>query len=182
LALPLYLSAVSAGFPSPADDFLDRPLDLNEHLIRNPAATFFVRVSGNSMLRAGIHNGDILIVDRSLDPTPGRIVIAAVDGELTVKRLVQEGERWLLVAENDGYPAIALDEVGDSLIWGVVRHVSVPNFYGTHGYDPTLSDMSAIFFAADPDFVQGTLNQVRNIDIAVPDRIKYGRSLATLAG
>jgi DNA polymerase V len=123
LALPLYLSAVSAGFPSPADDFLDRPLDLNEHLIRNPAATFFVRVSGDSMLGAGIHNGDILIVDRSLDPTPGRIVIAAVDGELTVKRLVQEGDRWLLVAENDGYPAIALDEVGDSLIWGVVRHV-----------------------------------------------------------
>ncbi len=123
LSLPLYLSAVSAGFPSPADDFLDRPLDLNEHLIRNPAATFFVRVSGDSMLGAGIHNGDILIVDRSLDPTPGRIVIAAVDGELTVKRLVQEGERWLLVAENDGYPAIALDEVGDSLIWGVVRHV-----------------------------------------------------------
>ena len=123
LSLPLYLSAVSAGFPSPADDFLDRPLDLNEHLVRNPAATFFVRVSGDSMLGAGIHNGDILIVDRSLDPTPGRIVIAAVDGELTVKRLVQEGERWLLVAENDGYPAIALDEVGDSLIWGVVRHV-----------------------------------------------------------
>jgi DNA polymerase V len=123
LALPLYLSAVSAGFPSPADDFLDRPLDLNEHLIRNPAATFFVRVSGDSMLGAGIHNGDILIVDRSLDPTPGRIVIAAVDGELTVKRLVQEEDRWLLVAENDGYPPIALDEVGDSLIWGVVRHV-----------------------------------------------------------
>ena len=86
-ALPLYASKVQAGFPSPADDFMEGRLDLNQHLVKHPTATFFVRVSGDSMIEAGIHPDDILVVDRSLEPRHGKIVIAALDGELTVKRL-----------------------------------------------------------------------------------------------
>jgi DNA polymerase V len=85
--LPLYSCPVSAGFPSPADDYLEGQLDLNQHLIKHPVATFFVRVAGDSMVGAGIHSGDLLIVDRSLEPSDGRVVIAIVNGELLVKRL-----------------------------------------------------------------------------------------------
>jgi DNA polymerase V len=100
----LYLTPVSAGFPSPAEDYLDRALDLNELLISNPAATFYVRASGDSMRDAGIQSGDILVVDRAVEARPGKIVIAAVDGELTVKRLrVKEG-RLYLAPENPAYP------------------------------------------------------------------------------
>ena len=86
LALPLFAGGVAVGFPSPADDHIDARLDLNEHLVRHPAATFFVRAMGDSMLGGGIHSGDLLIVDHALRPVDGRIVIAAVDGEYTVKR------------------------------------------------------------------------------------------------
>lgn len=85
--LPLYLSPVKAGFPSPADDFIDRKLDLHEYLVHNEAATFFLRAQGDSMTGAGIHDGDLLIVDRSIEASHNKIVIAAIDGELTVKRL-----------------------------------------------------------------------------------------------
>ena len=85
--LPLFLSKVRAGFPSPADDYLDKKLDLNEHLIKHPTATFFVKVKGDSMIKAGIHSGDILVVDRSLEAKDKRIVIAVVNGEFTVKRV-----------------------------------------------------------------------------------------------
>jgi len=100
LKLPLFLSSVKAGFPSPADDFVETRLDLNEYLIDHPEATFFVRVSGDSMIRAGIHTGDILIVDRSLEPKNNDIVIAIIDGEFTVKRLKKYGDRVFLVPEN----------------------------------------------------------------------------------
>jgi DNA polymerase V len=90
---PLYQQSISAGFPSPAEDHCDRKLDLNRHYIKNPAATFFVTVSGDSMTGAGIHNGDRLIVDRSLEPSSGRVVIAVINGEHTVKRLHREGDR-----------------------------------------------------------------------------------------
>ena len=83
---PLFLAPVSAGFPSPADDYIENQLDLNKHLIRHPAATFFVRVKGDSMIEAGIHSGDILIIDRSLEPTDKKVVIAIIDGELTGKK------------------------------------------------------------------------------------------------
>src|SRR4051812_19870697 len=86
-ALHLYVAAVSAGFPSPAEDYIEKNLNLNELLIKHPAATFFVRVSGTSMINAGIHDNDILIVDRSVEPGDGKIVIAAIQGDLTVKRL-----------------------------------------------------------------------------------------------
>ncbi len=123
LPLPLYGSRVAAGFPSPADDHLEAPLDLNQHLIRHPAATFLVRASGDSMLGAGIHPGDILVVDRALQAEPGRVVIAVVDGELTVKRLLRDGQGWVLQPENPDYAPIPIREGQELQIWGVVAHV-----------------------------------------------------------
>jgi len=120
---PLYESRVAAGFPSPADDYLDRPLDLHEHLVKNPAATFFVRVEGESMKNAGIFPDDMLIVDRSLKPTHGNVVIAVVDGDLTVKRLEKKGKEVSLVAENPDYEPISVTEEMDMIIWGVVTNV-----------------------------------------------------------
>ncbi len=121
--LPLFSSRVAAGFPSPADDHLEDHLDLNEHLVRHPAATFLVRVQGDSMTGAGIQHGDLLVVDRSLEPKSGTIVIAVVNGELTVKRLkVDSGGVWL-VPENPNYPRLEIREGMDLTIWGVVVHV-----------------------------------------------------------
>lgn len=123
LALPLFASRVPAGFPSPADDYVDQRLDLNDHLIDHPAATFFVRVTGDSMTGASIHDGDLLVVDRALEPVAGRIVIAAVNGELTVKRLaLREGTAWLL-PENPAYAPLPITEGLDCVIWGVVTRV-----------------------------------------------------------
>ena len=123
LALPFFATAVQAGFPSPADDYLEGALDLNEHLIRRPAATFFLRVLGDSMTGAGIHSGDLLIVDRSVHPADGRIVIAVVDGELTVKRLSRRRGRVRLMPENPRYRPIEIRDGQDLQIWGVVLHV-----------------------------------------------------------
>lgn len=121
--LPFYQHAISAGFPSPADDEMEAKLDLNELLIKHPSATFFLRVSGSSMIKAGIHHNDILIVDRSVEPSHGKIVIAALNGELTVKRLYYEGKKVQLVAENDAYRPIDITEEVDLRIWGVVTNV-----------------------------------------------------------
>jgi DNA polymerase V len=118
--LNYFQQPVSAGFPSPAEDYLEGKLDLNRHLVANPAATFYVRVSGNSMTGVGIFSGDLLVVDRSLEPTPGQIVIAVLNGELTVKRLHVEGNRLFLKAENDSYSPIEVTEFQDLCIWGVV--------------------------------------------------------------
>lgn len=122
-ALPLFTSPVAAGFPSPADGHCDQTLDLNEHLVQQPAATFFVRVDGLSMINAGIFPDDILIVDKSLTPTHGKIVIAAVDGELTVKRLHVQGNTLKLMAENPDFGPIEIEEGNDVHIWGVVTNV-----------------------------------------------------------
>ncbi len=120
--LAFFASRVEAGFPSPADDYLEGKLDLNEHLIERPAATFFLRVSGDSMTGAGIHAGDILIVDRSIAPSDGKIVIAAVDGELTVKRLYRRGGHIRLLSENPRYKPIEIAAGQDLHVWGVVIH------------------------------------------------------------
>jgi DNA polymerase V len=122
-SLNLYEQPAPAGFPSPADDYCDGKLDLNKYLIRKPAATFFVRVTGDSMTGAGIHDGDLLVVDRSLEAKSGRVVIAVINGEMTVKRLFQKGDRYYLKAENSSYPAIELKELDDLTIWGVVTSV-----------------------------------------------------------
>ncbi|MGZ8097066.1 MAG: LexA family protein [Methylosarcina sp.] len=123
LALPLFIGKVAAGFPSPADDYVEKTLDLNELLIQKPAATFFVRAQGESMLGAGIHPNDILVVDRSLEPVPGKIVICALNGELVVKRLKRKAGQWVLASENPYYADIPLHEELDMVIWGVVTNV-----------------------------------------------------------
>ena len=122
-ALPFYESKVSAGFPSPADDFQENRLDLNEHLIQHPASTFFVRATGMSMIKAGIYPNDILVVDRSLSPRHGKVVIAVVDNDLTVKRLYQKNGVTKLLPENDDFDPIEIQEDTDLRIWGIVTNV-----------------------------------------------------------
>ncbi|MBS3954233.1 MAG: translesion error-prone DNA polymerase V autoproteolytic subunit [Methylomicrobium sp.] len=126
VALPLFSGKVAAGFPSPADDYVEKTLDLNELLVQKPAATFFVRAEGESMLGAGIHPNDILVVDRSIEPVPGKIVICALNGELVVKRLKRQAGQWLLGSENPAYRDIVLLEELEIVIWGVVTSVIHP--------------------------------------------------------
>jgi len=120
---PLFSCGVTAGFPSPAEDYIDQRLDLNELLIENPAATFFVRVAGDSMTGAGINHDDILIVDRSLEPVSGKIVIAVINGELTVKKLLIDDKCCRLVAENPDYGPLEISPETDCEIWGVATSV-----------------------------------------------------------
>ena len=123
LALPLVNSAISAGFPSPALDFIDLSIDLNRHLIQHPSATFYGRVKGQSMKDAGIHDGDLLIIDKSLEPVSGKIAVCCIDGDFTLKRIrIDAGELWLMPA-NDSYSPIKVDECNDLRIWGIVTHV-----------------------------------------------------------
>ena len=105
-----------------AGDYLDGKLDLNEHIIKNPAATFFVRVQGDSMIGAGINTDDILVVDRSLEATSGSVVVAVIDGEFFVKRLSMEGKKLYLVADNDDFEQVEVKEEMDFRVWGVVTH------------------------------------------------------------
>ncbi|MDY0226123.1 MAG: translesion error-prone DNA polymerase V autoproteolytic subunit [Desulfomicrobium apsheronum] len=120
LVLPLYLHRIPAGFPSPADDYIESGLDLNDLLIRNPAATFMVRVSGDSMIGVGIHDGDILVIDRSETAVHGKIVVAALDGEMTVKRLHLKDGQCRLVPENKAFQPIQVGTEQDLQVWGVV--------------------------------------------------------------
>ena len=123
VTMPLFLDSVSAGFPSPATDYLENKLDLNEHLIKHPAATFIVKASGPSMVEAGILSGDLLIVDRSVTPKNDNIVIASVFGDLTVKKLRKKGSALFLVSANNEYPSIQIKEEMECFIWGVVTYV-----------------------------------------------------------
>ena len=119
LLIPLVKEAISAGFPSPAEDYIELGIDLNKYLIKNPISTFFLRVSGNSMNNAGIYNTDLLIIDRSINPNPGHIVVALLDGEFTLKRLIKKQYNYYLKADKENYPAINLYEYIDIQIWGV---------------------------------------------------------------
>ena len=123
LELPMYKSEIKAGFPSPASDYIESTLDLNKFLIKHPAATFFVRVEGDSMIDAGIHSGDILIVDRAVQAEKQKIVIAAVNGELTVKRIWYDGDRLFLQSGNINFSPIEITPDMDFHIWGVVTYV-----------------------------------------------------------
>jgi len=123
LRLPLVSASVEAGFPSPADDYLERGIDLNEELIRNPAATFLVRVKGDSMRDAGIHSGDVLIVDKSLTPTDRKIVVAMIDGNFTVKRFRKRGGQVFLEAENPEFSPLEVTEGQELSIFGVVSYI-----------------------------------------------------------
>ena len=126
LPTPLAEAYVAAGFPSPADDYLEKGLDLNEYLIKSPASTFFVRVAGDSMTNAGIHDGDLLVVDRSRSPKDGCVVIAVIDGEMAVKRLRRIRRRWALIPENEQYPSLEIGEETHCSIWGVATYVLHP--------------------------------------------------------
>ena len=120
LEIPLFSSTVAAGYPSPAEDHVEDTLDLNEYMVQRPDTTFMLRVEGESMKNAGIMPNDILVVDRSLKATHKKIVIAALDGELTVKRLYHRGGLVKLLPENPAYPEIELESESDLVIWGVV--------------------------------------------------------------
>ena len=120
---PLFLSRVPAGFPSPADDYIEGALDLNEHLIAHREATFFMRVQGHSMIGAGIHDGDLLVVDRSLEAGHGDIVVAVIDCELTIKRLSKRGGRVRLLAEHPGFAPIEFRDGQELTVWGVVTSI-----------------------------------------------------------
>lgn len=121
--VPLYSSKVQAGFPSPADDYIEKYLDLNMHFIKHPAATFVLQATGDSMIDAGIRSGDWLLVDKSIEPTDGKIVIAAVNGELTVKYLSRVNGRLQLVPANSDFQPIDITEDYELIIWGVVTVV-----------------------------------------------------------
>ena len=119
-AFPLYSSKVSAGFPSPADDNLEKSLDLNSYVVKRPSSTFFVRVNGDSMINAGILDNDILVVDRSVKPSHGKVIIAVLDGQMTVKRLYKRSGKVILMPENDLYKPIEVNDDTNMEIWGVV--------------------------------------------------------------
>jgi DNA polymerase V len=123
LKRPLVDQGISAGFPSPAQDFIDLSIDLNKEFIKHPSSTFFGRVKGNSMKDAGIDNGDLMIVDKSLRPTEGKIVVCFVDGEFTVKRIHFEKDCCWLIAANDDYNPIMVTAENDFIVWGIVVHV-----------------------------------------------------------
>lgn len=126
--LPLFSNRIPAGFPSPADDHVEDRIDLNEELIRNPPATFMIRVEGNSMIDANIFDGDILIVDRSIEARDGHVVVAAVDGRFTVKRLSIKGDKVRLLPENPdpAYQPIEFRDGQELIVWGVVTNVIHP--------------------------------------------------------
>tara|TARA_B100000925_G_scaffold285223_1_gene261280 strand:- start:1595 stop:1984 length:390 start_codon:yes stop_codon:yes gene_type:complete len=123
LNIPFYEGGVSAGFPSPAEDYMHSKLDLNDLLIDHPSATYYVRVNGDSMLGAGIQSGDLLVVDRSLEVIDNSIVVANINGEFTVKRIKKNKNKMFLVPENKKYKPIEVTEEMDFELFGVVAHV-----------------------------------------------------------
>ncbi len=123
LDIPFYQSNVPAGFPSPAEDFMDLDLNLQEYLVQNPSATFCVRVTGDSMQNAGIYSGDVMVVDRALEPQNNAIVLAILDGEFTVKRIQKKGQELYLKPENSKFKPIQITEEMNFQVWGVVTHI-----------------------------------------------------------
>lgn len=121
--IPLAESSVHAGFPSPADDFLEGQLDLNHLVVKHPEATFFARVEGDSMKDEGIAEGDILVVDKSIEPYNGCLAVAFVDGEFTLKRVKMEPEKILLVPANPKYKIIEISPDSEFAVWGVVNYI-----------------------------------------------------------
>jgi len=123
LLLPFVEQGISAGFPSPADDFLDISIDLNKELIKNPSATFYGRVKGDSMKNAGLEEGNLLIIDKSLEPVDNKIAVCFIDGEFTVKRIKIEATTIWLLAENEDYKPIKVTSDNEFVIWGIVTTV-----------------------------------------------------------
>ena len=125
--IPLFSSAIQAGFPSPAYDYAADPIDLNRYIITNPTATFFAKVEGDSMKNAGIFHGSFVVVDKSLKANKNDIVVAVVDGDFTIKRLGFNEENVILIPENDSYPILEIREGREFRIWGVVTWVFSPS-------------------------------------------------------
>ena len=123
LRIPFIPDGVSAGFPSPAADFMENNIDLNKELSENPLATFYIKVKGNSMIDAGINDKDVLIVDRSIEPQDNKIAICFIDGEFTVKRIKLEKDCLYLMPENSSYSPIKVTEENQLIIWGIVTYV-----------------------------------------------------------
>ena len=123
LNLPYIAEGISAGFPSPADDFLDNALDLNKVIVKNPSATFYGRVKGNSMRDAGLNDGDLLVIDKSLEPANGKIAVCFIDGEFTVKRIKVEKNCCYLMPANENYQPIKVTPDNEFIIWGIVTTV-----------------------------------------------------------
>ena len=123
LRIPYIKDGVSAGFPSPAADFMETNIDLNKELSTNPLATFYIKVKGNSMIDAGINDKDVLVVDRSLEPQNNKIAICFIDGEFTVKRIQKEKDCLYLMPENPNYSPIKVTEENELIIWGIVTYV-----------------------------------------------------------
>ncbi len=123
IKIPFMTEGVSAGFPSPAADFMENNIDLNKELSENPLATFYIKVKGNSMIDAGINDKDVLVVDRSLEPQNHKIAICFIDGEFNVKRIQLEKECLYLMPENENYPPIKVTEENELIIWGIVTYV-----------------------------------------------------------
>ena len=123
LELPLAGSPVSAGFPSPAEDYIEMALDLNKELIKNPEATFYARVRGHSMKDACIQDGDLLVIDKAQEPKDGCVAVCAIDGEFTLKRLAVEKDGIYLMPANDEFKPIKITEENDFLVWGIVAYV-----------------------------------------------------------
>ncbi len=123
MTIPLYSDPVKAGFPSPASDFAEKHLYLNEYLISHPAATFFVRVSGDSMDDSRVNDGDVLVVDKALEPRNNDIIVASVNGEFTVKKYLKKGKNMFLIPANKKYKTIAITEGMEFEVWGVVTYV-----------------------------------------------------------
>ena len=123
MLIPLTSSTVNAGFPSPAQDYIECQLDISKKIIKNPSSTFLVRAKGNSMIEKGIQDGDILVVDKSLEAKNNSVVIAYIDGEFTVKRFVKKKDKVILYPANDEYKPIEVTSENDFLVWGVVTYV-----------------------------------------------------------
>ena len=129
IEIPIFIDKISAGFPSPASDYIEQKLDLNKYLVSHPAATFIVKASGSSMVDAKIQSGDLLIVDKSLAPKHNSIVIASIFGDLAVKRLKRKNTKTFLVSNNSNYPSYEIKEETDCFIWGVVTYVIHSTIY-----------------------------------------------------
>jgi DNA polymerase V len=123
LELPFVENGIKAGFPSPAADFIDVCIDLNKHLIKNPASTFYGRIKGNSMRDAGLHDGDIVIIDKSLEPADGKIAVCFIDGDFTIKRIKKEKDGCWLMPANPEFSPIHVTEHNQFLIWGIVTYI-----------------------------------------------------------
>lgn len=120
--IPMAEQSISAGFPSPAENYMERGLDLNKYLIKNPSSTFFIRVDGESMRDKLINDGDLLVVDKSVEPYHGCIAVCYIDGEFTLKQVLKESDKIILMPANAKYKPIEINEENEFMVWGVVKY------------------------------------------------------------